>query len=165
MYFQAMSYAIDNTQLLPPYFPLGRNSDGAFAQLYLLSDSQAWISHLPWAISHVPDHRREYLLETVHAFSRIRMADLLILCMRSAFIPTPITRQVGLVCIGEQLKAIASLPPKSFCSYVLTRLSDRNRHLQELISEKLPTVNDYPQLQLYMNQLVQNATAATLKIN
>ena len=28
-YFQGMSYALDNTQLQPPYFPMGRNADGA----------------------------------------------------------------------------------------------------------------------------------------
>ncbi len=61
-YFQGMSYAVDNTQLQPPYFPMGRNNDGVSALLYLLSDSQSWIGHIPWAIYHESDTgRKSYL--------------------------------------------------------------------------------------------------------
>ncbi len=65
-YFQGMSYAVDNTQLQPPNFPMGSNADGASALLYVLSDSQSWIGHLPWAIYHQTDAGQKELSGGTH---------------------------------------------------------------------------------------------------
>src|ERR1700735_4509143 len=120
-YFQAMSHAFDNTCLQPPCFPLGRNLDGAFAQVYLLSDSRAWIGHVPLAVHHDSGAPANYDTNHVEAFSQVRLADLLMLCIGGISLPTPISRRNGLRCLGEQLIAIGELPLRAFVSYARTQ--------------------------------------------
>lgn len=118
-YFQGMSYAVDNTQLQPPSYPMGRNADGASALLYLLSDDQSWIAHLPWAVYHQTDaDRKSYLIEHTEQFSRLRLSDIVIYALKSSTPPSPTARSQALVCMGEQLIALAELPAASFKAYL-----------------------------------------------
>jgi hypothetical protein len=57
-YFQAMCVALDNSLDLPPFFPLGRNCDGVFAQTLRSCFPDHYIAHLPWAIRHMPPGHR-----------------------------------------------------------------------------------------------------------
>ncbi len=137
-YFQGMSYALDNTQLQPPYFPMGRNADGVTAFLYLLSDSQSWIGHLPWAIYHQSDAgRKSYFAEHIEQFSRLRLCDILIYSLKSATPPSPATRSRALPFIGEQLIALGSLPPGSFKSYLRGEFAKVQTSLLKFLDEKL----------------------------
>ena len=146
-YFQGMSYAVDNTQLQPPYFPMGRNADGASALLYLLSDSQSWIGHLPWAIYHQTDaDRKSYLVEHTEQFSRLRLSDILIYALKSAVPPAPTARSQALVYMGEELTALGGLPADSFRSYVRTEFVRVQTATIRFLEEKLASnAGKYPQ--------------------
>jgi hypothetical protein len=146
-YFQGMSYAVDNTQLQPPYFPMGRNADGASALLYLLSDSQSWIAHLPWAIHHQSDlGRKSYLVEHTEQFSRVRLSDIVIYALKSAAPPIPTARSQALVCMGEQVTALGALPADSFKSYVRSEFVRVQTGTLRFLEEKLASnAGKYPQ--------------------
>jgi hypothetical protein len=137
-YFQGMSYAVDNTQLQPPYFPMGRNSDGASALLYLLSDSQSWIAHLPWAIYHQTDaDRKSYLVEHTEQFSRVRLSDLVIFALKSSAPPKPNSRGQALRAMGEQLVALGNLPASAFRAYVRGEFARVQTSMLKFLDEKL----------------------------
>ena len=137
-YFQGMSYAVDNTQFQPPNFPMGRNADGASALLYLLSDSQSWIGHLPWAIYHQTDaDRKSYLVEHTEQFSRLRLSDIVIYALKSCAPPTPTVRSQAMVCMGEQLVALGELPASSFRSYVRSEFVRVQTATAKFLEQKL----------------------------
>jgi len=51
---------LDNTQLLPPYFPFLRGEDLLFGAMTLFLHPKAAVLDLPWAVPHLPlDDRRE----------------------------------------------------------------------------------------------------------
>ena len=145
-YFQGMSYAVDNTQLQPPNFPMGRNADGASALLYLLSDSQSWIGHLPWAIYHQSDTgRKSYLVEHTEQFSRVRLSDIVIYALKSVAPPAPTARGRALVCMGEQLIALGELPAASFKAYVRAEFARVQTATMRFLEEKLASnAGKYP---------------------
>lgn len=49
-----MTYALglDNTRLLPPFFPIARNSDGVFGVALRMTNPDLYIGHLPYGILH-----------------------------------------------------------------------------------------------------------------
>jgi hypothetical protein len=53
-----MNLGIDNTELLPPFHPNFRNSDGIFASVLRKCFSNAYMGYLPYAISHIPPDER-----------------------------------------------------------------------------------------------------------
>jgi hypothetical protein len=146
-YFQGMSYAVDNTQLQPPYFPMGRNADGVSALLYLLSDSQSWIGHLPWAIYHQTDaDRKSYLVEHTEQFSRLRLSDILIYVLKSSAPPGPAERRHALIHMGEQLTSFGEMPADSFRAYVRAEFVRIQTATLRFLDEKLAShAGKYPQ--------------------
>lgn len=139
-YFQGMSYAVDNTRLQPPYFPMGRNADGASALLYLLSDTHSWIAHLPWAVFHESDVGRDpYFVEHTQQFSRVRLCDVLMYTLWSAAVPAAPKRDQALVAMGEQLVALAELPASAFTAFLRGEFTRRQLATVKLLEEKIAT--------------------------
>jgi hypothetical protein len=58
--FMTANSGMDNRTLLPPFFPVGRNEDGAFANILRLCAEDALIGHLPFAIYHAPAEPRRF---------------------------------------------------------------------------------------------------------
>jgi len=144
-YFQAMSHGMDNTRLMPPYFPIGRNEDRAFGALCVLSDSGCWVCHLPWAIRHCTESGRRYEVDYKGMFSRVRVMDIVQLCTESLWLPHQVERGRGLRIIGEQLIGIGDLTQKAFSSYLQTQLI-RNRIMTEnMLEAKLASNRDKPE--------------------
>lgn len=77
-----MNCGFDNRALLPPFFPVLRGSDGIFSQTLRTCQPENLIGYLPVACFHDPQEQRASYPEEVTA-SSIRMADLLILLVRS----------------------------------------------------------------------------------
>ena len=50
----SLCLGLDNTQLLPPYFPVGRNEDGLFARALIACQPNAFLGHVPLGIQHEP---------------------------------------------------------------------------------------------------------------
>ena len=56
---------LDNRELLPPFFPLFRNSDGLFGRTLRAFRPEALIGRLPIAVAHFPPEGRRYHPEAV----------------------------------------------------------------------------------------------------
>lgn len=137
--FQAMSHAANHAQLLPPYFPLGRNTDGLWGLTYKVTDSNVWLAHLPYAIEHCPERNRPYFVHRTNAYGRVRITDVIALCTAATSMPCPVTRREGLRCLGVQLIAIGRLPLRCFESHLreiaLKDLSMRIKILEAKLDE------------------------------
>ena len=58
--FIPMNAGVDNRSLLPPFLPVGRNSDGIFAMTLRVCAEDALIGHIPFAVHHCPQEGRRY---------------------------------------------------------------------------------------------------------
>ena len=59
----AGNLSLDNRQLLPPFYPLQRNSDGLFAAVLRKCFRDGYLGYLPWAIWHDPPQSRSQPIE------------------------------------------------------------------------------------------------------
>jgi len=125
-YLQAMSIGVDNRELLPPFFPVGRNEDGTFALLYLRTDLQSWIVHLPWAIVHDCPTLSSEVVDCYVAASSIRLTDIVRLCIESCRLPAPIGRAAALKYFGYHFQSLGRLHAKGFTCLLYTSPSPRD---------------------------------------
>jgi len=78
--FWCMSYAmgLDNRNLLPPFFPVKRNSDGVFGALLRRCFPQSLTGHVPIAVLHEPPEVRQFPRDQVWRDGALfEVADLL----------------------------------------------------------------------------------------
>jgi len=132
--------SLDNTGLLPPFMPMGRNEDGLYARLLRRCCPGAHIGHLPVAILHAPKGRRTYDASSVP----MRVSEVLQLCVEdwsrsAASAGSPAERMES---VGKFLVEIGSLPQPDFDRAIhslvggsalarielLVALLDRNRY-------------------------------------
>lgn len=105
---------LDNRGLLPPFFPVGRNSDGLFATILRTCCSDQLIGHLPLSALHDPSATRTISPEAFFDV-RLRITDILSLIVRTHTIPEPtIDRNRALRSLGEYLTDIGNLPLHHF---------------------------------------------------
>ena len=72
----SLCLGLDNTQLLPPYFPVGRNEDGLFARTLIACHPDAFLGHVPLGIQHEPPVARSFQKGDREHFS-LRINDIL----------------------------------------------------------------------------------------
>lgn len=137
--FQSMTLGVNNTRLMPPFFPLGRNEDGAFADLYLKSDEKSWIGHLPFAISHESEPNRSYDASAVESVCRPILADIIALCLSSASGTAGGNLSQCLRCVGEQFVAFGLLSPTAFRSLLRNQFIRRQLSVLSSIEERIST--------------------------
>ena len=105
---------LDNRRLLPPFFPVGRNTDGLFATILRTCYSDQLIGHLPLSVLHDPSVTRTTSPEAFFDV-RLRITDILSLIVRTYTIPEPtIDRNRVLRSLGEYLTNIGNLPLHQF---------------------------------------------------
>jgi hypothetical protein len=103
---------IDNTSLMPPFMPLGRNEDGVWESTLTFVDPIALCAHLPWAVRHDsgrPPRYEELMTSARHS----RIADFLLFAV-TRIAPTTLT----------------------------TTISDRMRHLGHLLCDAAALSSD-----------------------
>jgi hypothetical protein len=135
--FQSLTLGVNNTRLMPPFFPLGRNEDGAFAELYCKADERSWIGHLPYAISHQSEPNRSYDASAVESVCRPILTDIIELCMSSACVASGGGRGQLLRCVGEQFVAFGSMSPVSFRSFLRNLFIQRQLSMMSFIEERV----------------------------
>ncbi len=67
-FFMTVNAAIDNRQMLPPFFTTGRNEEGIFALILRTCFEDALIGHLPICVYHHPPEARRLRPESVRRF-------------------------------------------------------------------------------------------------
>jgi hypothetical protein len=117
------SLGLDNRALLPPFVPIGRNSDGLFARTLLRCFRDGYKGYLPWAVLHDPLPPRAQSLEGAESDAkRIRLTHILrALIVPDAFTQSPDSAQ-NVRGLGEELIEIASQPPADFQRAIKGRL-------------------------------------------
>jgi hypothetical protein len=110
-----MNLGMDNTDILPPFHPNLRNSDGIFAAVLSKCFPDAYIGHLPFAISHIPPETRKVDISDLKS-NRIRIPDIL---KRSIdlFVNNSTTPEGGLRLLGVFLRNLSERSDASLNEY------------------------------------------------
>ena len=109
-------FGLDNRVLLPPFFPVQRNSDGIFGLVLQRCMNASRIAFLPSVLLHAPSVERMFATDEMWTDAgSVRMADVLLACVitheaSSAYL----TEAERLVRLGQHLRRLGSLPLLDF---------------------------------------------------
>jgi hypothetical protein len=104
---------LDNRELLPPFFPVGRNEDGIFGRMMERCIPGACTAHLPWSIAHLPPGKRAYQTD---AARRNRVSDLVMACISNwPGSPAARTAEGALPSLGRHFLELAGLGAVALC--------------------------------------------------
>jgi len=124
------SIGIDNSDTIPPFFPIGRNEDGVFGALVSLMKPTLLMGHIPVAVFHNPPTQRAYKM-----IPEFRISELII----SLLLSLSSTRRRGsrelLRYFGMELTAISKLSHPDFWLLVSgAHTRQLQKHLRQLES-------------------------------
>ncbi len=141
----AFCMGLDNTELAPPFLPVGRNEDGLFGSMLSALDPHSVCGHLPYAVLHDSNRSSRYSSPGFRSAQETRLADLLTRLtnqwIRSARGAEPHAR---LTRLGEWLGDLASLGKPDFVTAMsVTTLTTRERELM-FIERALNRRGTYP---------------------
>jgi hypothetical protein len=133
----APSMGLDNRLCLPPFVPVGRNSEGIFAVVLRHVAPWALIGHLPYVVLHDPGPLPPFDAATLHDL-RPRLAELLTLLIDAAPRALATETAARLRSLGNHLVDAASLEPAAFerCLFELwlKHMSRYAGYLENLLS-------------------------------
>ena len=138
-----MNLGFDNTNLLPPFHPNLRNSDGIFASVLRKCFDNAYIGHLPYAISHIPPEDRPVDNSDLTS-TLVRVPDVLRFSI-DEFTNRTNTVEEGLKSLGIYLRDISKRPDKDLIEYlglVNTRLITSKINSAEQLYKKHKHMNN-----------------------
>ncbi len=135
--FMAGCSALDNRDLLPPFFPVGRNEDGVFAAVLRAAVADGMVGHLPLAVLHDPPGARSFPEGALRTWAP-RISDTVIMLLEDrSQNALPQSRAEGLARTGAYLKDVAALAAADFSLYLRDRwmhgLSAYIEHLEDLL--------------------------------
>jgi len=111
-----MFLGIDNRDLVPPFFPVCRNQDGAFSALLSCVLRESWRGHLSWAMLHDSPGRRWY---AKNPGISVRISDILIACCAAwGCLEQKTIIEARLQSLGRYLIEIASMNARDFQEFV-----------------------------------------------
>jgi hypothetical protein len=100
-----MSYCmgLQNSSLLPPFMPAGRNEDGVFGEMLAFADPTALFAHLPVGVIHDSDRASAYGHERRLSARVTRMSDIVLCALRVA------ARSIAAQGTGDRLRRLGQL--------------------------------------------------------
>jgi hypothetical protein len=135
-------FGFDNRLLLPPFFPVARNSDGIFGLMLQRTIDGSHVAFLPWVLLHAPPEPRAF--EGDEAWTgpeRVRMADILIASIlvhdsgETGHVPgghgTRLRR------LGKYFRELAALKTEEFEAFMGSAQQLRNLTLAALLETRL----------------------------
>ncbi len=115
--------ALDARELLPPFFPVQRNTDGIFGVTLQTTIEGGCIAHLPWTLEHAPADARIIPVDALTRFAgRSRLQDIVLASIHS--LPAIAASGGGrdastrMTALGEHLRALGSLEHQDFLTFV-----------------------------------------------
>jgi hypothetical protein len=143
----AINLGLDNRQLLPPFLPVQRNSDGVFAALVSACLGDALFGFLPAALWHQrPTPRPAGAGDVWDGAARVRTGQLITVLIRAA------APQAGgadgvtnLRTLGCTLAHWGSLPPGEFDQLVRSHLATQLGHQVGLLAARLRQFGGRPE--------------------
>jgi hypothetical protein len=130
----AMCIGLDNTDLLPPFPPVGRAEEVAFAAMLTLTCTDAYTAHLPLLVAHDPAETRTFSSPGIFS---VGLGSWLPACM-SRYDPGPAGEPAErLRGLGEFLSQLGRLPDGKFDEFARLIMWDSMSVLIRDIEEKL----------------------------
>jgi hypothetical protein len=119
---------LDNRDLLPPFFPVQRNSDGIFGLTLRKCVDASHVAFLPWILLHAPDPPRSFAPDEMWAdAAAVRMADIVIASILDhQNLTGDATVATRLADLGEHLRWLGSLDYPDFEARLRTQQQIRN---------------------------------------
>jgi hypothetical protein len=146
-FLMAPALGLDNTVLLPPFFPAARNEDGVAAVAMRLIWEDGLLGHLPRVVEHAPPARQGDLAAALRSLTTQRLSDVVIQSMVTCGFGVggdqPADRARSL---GRHLVEVGSLAPKAFADLLgLRRWQRIANHLGNLTeTQRLYEDADHP---------------------
>jgi hypothetical protein len=143
-----MAYALglDNRDLLPPFFPVGRNCDGVFGHTLQRCFADSYFGHFPHSIFHAPEDGRTFPAGSVQADAATRtLSELLLDCIRPCdFGPACFDDRKRLSILGEHLISMAALSPAEFKDFARTRSWQQTGQMLQAMEQRLRVAKESP---------------------
>ncbi|MDQ6876289.1 MAG: hypothetical protein M3082_01060, partial [Candidatus Dormibacteraeota bacterium] len=115
--------ALDARELLPPFFPVQRNTDGIFGVTLRTTIEGSCIAHLPWTLEHAPTDARIIPGDALTRFAEhSRLQDIVLASIHS--VPASTAGGGGrdaparMTALGAHLRALGSLENQDFLTFV-----------------------------------------------
>jgi hypothetical protein len=110
--------AIDNSSLVPPFMPAGRNEDGVWGATLAFMDPRALYAHLPWGVWH-DSHRPPRYERAMPSARESRVSDFLIFVITRVAPATFATSSAQrLRHLGRLFRDVTTLPLADFRALV-----------------------------------------------
>lgn len=132
--FFAMCMGLDNTELLPPFTPLGRAEEIAFAAILDICFRDSLAVYLPWTVSHRPQKVRSFSMQ--HPFT-IQLGGWLASCLNEFDLGHVSAAAERLRCLGSHLQNLATSAPARFEVFVKQHMLRTMATLVESIEARL----------------------------
>ncbi len=157
---------IDNRRLLPPFFPVERNSDGIFGQMLRKCVDGSHVAFLPWVLLHAPEPARSFSPDDLWSEAKtVRLADIIIACVLGHETQSQaVATAARLVDLGRHLQWLGSLPLSDFEEYVGSVQNLRDFAVVTALHGQIQTFGASPGFWAddvsHMIELISNASAA-----
>lgn len=137
---------LDNRDLLPPFFPVQRNSDGIFGLTLSKCLDSSHVAFLPWILLHLPDPPRAFAPDEIWAdAANVRMADIVIASiMDHQNLTGDATVAARLADLGEHLRWLGSLDYPDFEARLRAQHQIRNFTFLMALHSQLHTYGASP---------------------
>ena len=137
---------MDNRELLPPHFPLGRATDVVFGWTTWQGLPQSLVGHAPWTLTHAPTEQRQFSNgELSRSASAFDFGKVLFACMEtfqwSVVNNDPAQR---LIQLGAFLMDIGQLPADAFNEFMGVAAVKYNSRFITIIEERLNAAHSKP---------------------
>jgi len=115
-------FGFDNRRLLPPFFPVERNSDGLFGLMVHRYVNGSHVAFLPWTLLHTPEPHRSFDRDEAWTEAAgINIADILIASILSHNAGDESeSDEARLTRLGRYFRDLGSLTPADFWAFVGT---------------------------------------------
>ncbi len=135
----AMFMGLDNSSLLPPFLPGGRNAESVFIRVMALCSDHDFAAHLPFTLDHDPPEGRRYAKgrDTI-----VRLTDLVGRCASTWRPGTRSScRKERMVALGRYLRQLGSMPSSDFAMFSRELITARNNSMIEWLSSTRAKAN------------------------
>ncbi len=125
-FLMAPSVGLDARTLLPPFFPYGRNQDGAYAVALRTLLPDAYLGHLPAAVEHLPGEARRFGEDADRAaMGTALLADVLIHALELAPSGHGLYVDGRFHQVGAHLARLGGLPPRELTELLTVERAGR----------------------------------------
>ena len=131
-------FGFDNRLLLPPFFPVERNSDGIFGLMVHRSVTGSHVAFMPWLLLHAPSEPRAFDGDEAWTEAEgVKIADILIACITSHAGSADVSAAARFQSLGKYLGDLASLRLDDFEAFVTAAQQLRNLAATTLLETRL----------------------------